>query len=204
MQGRPAAISGVAWPSELADGTDPFPADSVHLLKFHGIYQQDDRDQRRARTRPARSWPSPAWSAARCRAACCAGEQWTEIDRLADEVGDGSLRLTTRQGVQYHFVHKGELKPLIGALNRRLVTTYAACGDVVRNVMFSSAPEAGRPLERVEALGRVLANRFKPRSESYWELWLDGERAVSAGPGPATAPSRSTATPTCPASSSSG
>ncbi|MEZ5411386.1 MAG: NADPH-dependent assimilatory sulfite reductase hemoprotein subunit [Acidimicrobiales bacterium] len=173
--------------AELGDGTDHFGASSVNLLKFHGIYQQDDRDQRRART------SSGGQLAFSCMVRCSVPggilrrEQWAEIDRLADEVGDGSLRLTTRQGVQYHFIHKGGLKPLIGALNRRLVTTYAACGDVVRNVMFSSTPEAGRPLERVEALGRVLANRFKPRSEAYWELWLDGERAVSAGP-PASVP----------------
>lgn len=168
--------------AQLADGTDHFPADSVNLLKFHGIYQGDDRDQRRERARAKQELAFICMVRCSVPGGILRADQWAEIDRLADEVGDGSLRLTTRQGVQYHFVHKGELKPLIGALNRRMVNTWAACGDVVRNTMFASAPEAGRPLERIEALGRVIAARFKPRSEAYWELWLDGERAVSAGP----------------------
>ena len=88
-----------------------------------------------------------------------------QLDRLADEVGDGSLRLTTRQGVQYHFVHKGELKPLIGALNRRMVNTWAACGDVVRNTMFASAPVAGRcvrPARQRSAVSSRLASSPSP------------------------------------------
>ncbi|MEZ5341786.1 MAG: NADPH-dependent assimilatory sulfite reductase hemoprotein subunit [Acidimicrobiales bacterium] len=82
-------------------------------------------------------------------------------------------------------MHKGDLKALVGHLNRHLVTTYAACGDVVRNVMVSSAPVAGRDTARLESLGRALSNQFRPQSESYWELWVDGERAVSSGPAPA-------------------
>lgn len=167
---------------ELADPTSPFSHDAGTLLKFHGIYAQDDRDQRRARTTAG---DALAYS---CMVRCSVPggrlrpEQWFAIDRLADEVSDGSLRLTTRQGVQYHFIHKGDLRPLISSLNRNLVTTYAACGDVVRNVMASAAPDAGRDPERIESLARALANRFRPQSSAYWELWLDGERALSAGP----------------------
>ena len=140
---------------ELADPTSPFSHDAGTLLKFHGIYAQDDRDQRRARTTAG---DALAYS---CMVRCSVPggrlrpEQWFAIDRLADEVSDGSLRLTTRQGVQYHFIHKGELRPLISSLNRNLVTTYAACGDVVRNVMASAAPDAGRDPERIESLARA-------------------------------------------------
>lgn len=167
---------------ELADGDAPFTAEAGTLLKFHGVYQQDDRDQRRARTQAKQ----PLAYSCMVRCAVPGGvlrpEQWRQIDALADTVGDGTLRLTTRQGVQYHFVHKGDLRTLIGQLNRGLVTTYAACGDVARNVMASTAPAAGRDHERLESLARALAGRFRPRSEAYWELWVDGERVVSAGP----------------------
>lgn len=167
---------------ELQQPTASFSADSGQLLKFHGIYQQDDRDHRR-KLRIAKA--DLAYS---CMVRCSVPggvlqpDQWAEIDRLADEVADGSLRLTSRQGVQYHFVHKGQLKNLIGSLNRGLVTTYAACGDVVRNIMVTSAPDAGRDLDRLEAVADSLANRFRPQSSAYWELWLDGDRAVSSEP----------------------
>ncbi len=164
---------------ELADGDAAFSAASGHLLKFHGIYQQDDRDQRREL---ARAREELAYS---CMVRCSvpggvlSRDQWFEIDRLADVVGDGRLRLTTRQGVQYHFVHKGDLRELISSLHHGLVSTYAACGDVVRNVMVSSAPAQGRDLDRLDRFARSLSDRFRPRSTAYWELWVDGDRAVS-------------------------
>ncbi len=168
--------------AELERGVERFSTGSGHLLKFHGVYQQDDRDRRREL---ARAKLNLAYS---CMVRCSVPggvlrrEQWFEIDRLADDVADGRLRLTTRQGVQYHFVHHGDLKTLVSSLNRGLVTTYAACGDVVRNVMVTSAPRQGRDLARLDSLARSLSNRFRPRSSAYWELWLDGDRVVSAGP----------------------
>lgn len=166
------------------DAGEPFTKQAAGLLKFHGIYQQDDRDLRRQRTRAR----EPLEYSCMVRASVPGGrlrpEQWFELDRLADELADGALRLTSRQGVQYHFVHKRDLHSLVNRLNRSLVTTYAACGDVVRNVMVSSAPYAGRDLAQLDSLARALSNRFRPKSDAYWELWLDGERAVSAGPLP--------------------
>jgi sulfite reductase (ferredoxin) len=167
---------------ELTDPDTPFSDQAAAVLKFHGIYQQDDRDQRRALTAARR----PVAYSCMVRCAVPGGtlrpEQWRAVDDLADRVGDGTLRLTTRQGIQYHFVHKGDLRRLVGELNRSLVTTYAACGDVVRNVMAATAPVPGRDHERLGSLARALAGRFRPRSAAYWELWVDGERMVSAGP----------------------
>lgn len=165
--------------SELDDRTTPFSPESGHVLKFHGIYQQDDRDQRRELARAKRSLAYSCMVRCSVPGGVLDREQWFEIDRLADEVADGRLRLTTRQGVQYHFVHKGDLPTLVSSLNRGLVTTYAACGDVVRNVMVTSAPAAGRDLGRLDSLARSLAARLKPQSSAYWELWVDGERAAS-------------------------
>lgn len=173
---------------ELAEAeTDKFIAENTTLLKFHGIYQQDNRDVRRQRTQAKESLDFSCMVRASVPGGRLRAEQWFEMDRLADLLSDGSLRLTSRQGVQYHFIHKGDLKPLISNLNESLVTTYAACGDVVRNVMVASAPYEGRDLERLDSLARTLSGRFRPRSNAYWELWTDGKRAVSAGP-PSTDP----------------
>ncbi len=162
-----------------------FSNESGSLLKFHGIYQQDDRDVRRERTRAKEVLEYSCMVRCSVPGGRLRPEQWFEIDRLADEIADGRLRLTSRQGVQYHFVNKGDLHSLVNQLNRGLVTTYAACGDVVRNVMVTSAPYQGRNLERLDSLARALAGRFRPQSDAYWELWLDGERTLSSGPAPA-------------------
>ena len=169
---------------ELAEGDTPFSGESGHLLKFHGIYQQDDRDQRRDLARAKQQLAYSCMVRCSVPGGVLTRDQWFEIDRLADDVADGRLRLTTRQGVQYHFVHKGDLERLISSLNHGLVTTYAACGDVVRNVMVTSAPERGRDLERLDDLARSISHRFRPQSSAYWELWVDGERAVSGEAAP--------------------
>jgi sulfite reductase (ferredoxin) len=109
-------------------------------------------------------------------------EQYLALDDLADRLGNGTLRVTTRQGIQYHFVHKGELGELIGALNASLVTTLGACGDVVRNVCCCPAPLADREAVGVQALARELHRRTRPRTSAYYQLWVDGSLAVSASP----------------------
>ena len=183
---------------ELRAPGDAFSADTVHLTKFHGFYQQDDRDVRRART----AAKLPLLSSCMVRAAVPGGvltaRQWLAMDRLAEQVartaprGAGApapnLRVTTRQGVQFHFVAKAEIRPLIAALNAELVTTLAACGDVARNVMGCPAPLAERNGLDLAALAQPLAAHVRPRTPAYYELWLDGEKAASvhaAEPGPA-------------------
>ncbi len=170
---------------ELAEPTPAFTADAGQLLKFHGIYQQDDRDLRRERAAAGR--PQAYSCMVRCSVpgGVLSSEQWRAIDELADRVADGTLRLTSRQGVQYHFVHKGDLRPLIRELAEVLVSTYAACGDVVRNVMATNAPVAGVDHDRIDRLAEAIDARFTPTSTAYWELWIDGEKAVTAEAQPA-------------------
>jgi sulfite reductase (ferredoxin) len=153
------------------------------LLKFHGIYQQDDRDQRRARTAKR----VPLDYSCMVRAAVPGGvvtrTQWAALDRLAD-LADGSLRLTTRQGVQFHVVLKTALHDLVHEVNACLLTTLAACGDVVRNTMACPAPAPdGRQAILQPALADIVT-RFRPHTTSYWEIWVDGEKAVTAEPAP--------------------
>jgi sulfite reductase (ferredoxin) len=166
---------------QLVDGSDQFGHDSQVLLKFHGIYQQDDRDVRRERTQQKLGLDYSCMVRASVPGGRITPEQWLALDRLAD-LADGTMRLTTRQGVQFHVVHKGELHELVEGINRSLLTTLAACGDVVRNVMGSPWPD-----ERQAVLEPFLADlvaRFRPQTESYWELWVDGEKACTAAPPP--------------------
>ncbi len=105
-------------------------------------------------------------------------EQWLALDRVAG-LADDKLRLTTRQGVQYHVVYKGELKRLVAGINASLLTTLGACGDVVRNVMACPLPHPERRAVIQPVVDELVA-RFRPQTESYWELWVDGETAVTA------------------------
>ena len=90
------------------------------------------------------------------------------------------LRVISRQGIQYHFVPKGDLHSLLATLNHHLVTALGACGDVVRNITCYPAPLADRPRADVGAYAQETARRFRPRTQAYYQLWLDGERAVTA------------------------
>ncbi len=166
--------------AELADESPDFEHDAELLLKFHGIYQQDDRDVRRARTQLKLPLDYSCMVRASVPGGVITNEQWLALDRVA-ALADQKLRLTTRQGVQFHVVHKGELRELVGGINASLLTTLGACGDVVRNVMACPLPHPERTAV-IEPLVAEMVVRFRPQTESYWELWVDGERAVSAEP----------------------
>lgn len=166
--------------TDLDDGRADFEHDSEMLLKFHGIYQQDDRDVRRERTRQKLPLDYSCMVRASVPGGEITNEQWLALDRVAS-LADDQLRLTTRQGVQYHVVYKNDLRQLVAGINGSLLTTLAACGDVVRNVMACPLPHP----ERRAVIDPVVADlvaRFRPRTESYWELWVDGERAATAEP----------------------
>ena len=155
-----------------------FEGDDVTLLKFHGTYQQDDRDARRRRDEVA----GKAYSFM-VRVALPAGaldaEQYLALEEVADRWGNGTLRVTTRQGFQFHGVLKRGLKETIAEVNRRLMTTLAACGDVSRNVMGCPAPVDDEAHQAVRAAARGIAEGLRPASKAYHEIWLDGERQVS-------------------------
>ena len=125
--------------------------------------------------RPTRSWC--AWPSPR---APSPAEQYLELERLADEHANGTLRVTTRQGFQFHGVLKGDLKPTIAGINQALLTTISACGDVQRNVMGCSAPLGDADHAAVRAGGRGDgAPSCGPATHAYHEIWLDGEKQVS-------------------------
>jgi sulfite reductase (NADPH) hemoprotein beta-component len=163
----------------LADATTGALAeDDTQLTKFHGIYQQDDRDQR---TERARQKLEPAYSfMARVRVpgGVCTSAQWLALDALARPHGNGTLRLTTRQAFQFHGIVKRDLKETIAGINAALLDTLAACGDVSRNVMCSPLPELSAVHREAYAWAARIGERLLPRTRAYHEIWLDGEKVA--------------------------
>lgn len=160
---------------ELAAGAGQFSEAGAQLLKFHGTYQQEDRDQRRQR-RGTDAEPAHQFMV-RCKlpGGVLTGRQYLVIDELAERYGNGTLRVTTRQGNQFHGVLQGDLKATIRSVNEALVTTLGACGDVVRNVITCPAPVVGGVREEVLRIAQRLSDHLLPRTGAYHELWLDGE-----------------------------
>lgn len=175
--------------SELLRGTidqtlnDPeiecFSEDDLQLLKFHGSYQQDDRDLRK----PRRAEGLGKAYSFMIRVCLPAGQmtnaQYIELDRIADQFANGSIRLTTRQAIQYHGVLKGELRETMRQINETLVTTLAACGDVCRNVMAMAAPLKDSIHTTIRQTAHDVAADLRPATKAYHEIWIDGERQVS-------------------------
>ena len=159
---------------ELANGQPSFSKPANALLKFHGLYQQDDRDLRKAQ--PERAYSSMV------RVAIPGGRvtapQYGILDGLADTAGDGTLRITTRQDIQYHHVGKRDVKALVGAIHGAGLSTFCACGDVVRNVVTGAAPVPEAAQEQMLVWARLLDRELKPRTRAYAEIWLDGEKAA--------------------------
>ncbi len=163
----------------LASDSTHFEEDNAHLLKFHGSYQCDDRDVRRERR--ARGLEKAYEFMVRCAipAGILTAEQYLALDSLADQYANGSMRITTRQGLQFHGVLKTHLKETVADINRALVTTLAACGDVQRNVMACPAPLSDHAHTTIRRLASEIAQELRPASRAYHEIWLDQERLVS-------------------------
>jgi sulfite reductase (NADPH) hemoprotein beta-component len=149
------------------------------LIKFHGTYQQDDRDVREERRRQKLE---PAYSfmiRTRLPGGVCSPQQWLQLDEIARRYGNGTLRLTTRQAFQFHGVVKTELKATMQAINAALIDTIAACGDVNRNVLASANPVETRAHPVVHEWSKQLSEHLLPRTRAYHEIWLDGEKVVT-------------------------
>jgi len=170
--------------TEITQDTTHFSEDGIQILKFHGSYQQDNRDNRvkgqekdyqfMLRTRNPGGFIPP--------------ELYLALDDLSTQYGNQTLRVTTRQGIQLHGILKKNLKTAIATIIRNMGSTLGACGDLNRNVMAPPAPYKDRP-EYVYAreYADQIADLLMPRTGAYYEIWLDGEKAITAEPNPAIA-----------------
>ncbi len=167
---------------ELAEGTDNFVEDNAKLLKHHGTYQQDDKDHRKDKNADGTRKGKAYMFMVRTRipgGKVTANQLLAELD-LCDRYGNGTLRITSRQGLQLHGVLKEDLRETIRGINHTMLTTLAACGDVERNVMCCPAPYAGNPVRReMQEMADRVAEHLKPRTTAYYEIWLkddEGQR----------------------------
>jgi sulfite reductase (ferredoxin) len=165
----------------LASEATHFEHDDVQLLKFHGTYQQDSRDERRGREAAGVEKAYSFMVRVAIPAGAITAEQYLGLERIAEQHGNGTLRVTTRQGFQFHGVLKGDLKATIAGVHQELLTTISACGDVQRNVMGCAAPLADADHAAVREVAEALARELRPNSRAYHEIWLDGEKQVSTG-----------------------
>ncbi len=163
----------------LGDGaTGTLAEDDTQLSKYHGIYQQDDRDHRDSRRRQKLEPDHSFLIRVRVPGGVCTPEQWLSLDAIATRWANCSLRLTTRQAFQFHGVLKTDLKNSIRAINDSLMDTIAACGDVNRNVMCTSLPELSDLHSQVYASSASLSEHLTPNTSAYHEIWLDKKKVV--------------------------
>ena len=166
--------------TELANELPYFTEDALQLLKFHGSYQQDNRDKRE-------KGKDKTWQMMlrlRSPGGRIPAGLFLAMDELADRLGDGTLRATTRQAFQMHGVPKADLKEVIGTIVRNMGSTLAACGDINRNVMAPAAPfeKGGYPAAR--RLADEVADLLSPEAAegSYLDLWVDGDLSYRIKP----------------------
>jgi sulfite reductase (ferredoxin) len=170
---------------QLLEDGDHFDEQNKQLLKFHGSYQQEDRDARKNRKKDGVGKHYMFMVRCKIPAGKLTAAQYLAVDDLARAYGNGTLRFTTRQGIQLHGVLKSHLKDTITGINQCLLSTLGACGDVERNVMACPAPHyhAGVHAELQETAA-LLAAHLAPRTTAYHEIWLNGKQISPQGGGP--------------------
>ncbi len=158
---------------ELAAGGLQVSEEGYNLLKFHGSYEQFDRDTATERKHHGMEREYRFMLRVRMPGGLLTAAQYLGMDRLADDHANSTIRITTRQGIQFHGILKGELKAAIAAVNHTMLTTMSACGDVVRNLMSSPTPRRNAVQARIEADVRMLSEHLKPKSRAYYQIFLD-------------------------------
>jgi sulfite reductase (ferredoxin) len=160
----------------LHQDTDHFAEHDKQLLKFHGTYQQEDRDARKARRGDGLGKHYMFMVRCKIPGGRVTAEQYLALDALADRFGNGTVRFTSRQGIQFHGVLKKNLQHTIAGINACLLSTLGACGDVARNVMACPAPHHHDGVHaELQATAAALAAHLAPRTAAYHEIWVNGK-----------------------------
>jgi sulfite reductase (NADPH) hemoprotein beta-component len=147
---------------------DRFTEDDYEFLKFHGIYQQDDRDKRKTGKQYI------FMVRGRLPGGSLNAGVYLAFDRLCGEFGNNTLRITTRQGFQFHGVTKGTLGPFMKGLNDAMATTLAACGDVNRNVMAAPTPATSPLVDEIQRHAKSVSDALLPKTRAYHQIWVEG------------------------------
>jgi len=169
-------LRGTITPSLKNPVTGAVADDDLMLIKFHGIYQQDDRDLRAERRKQKLEPLHSFMVRARVPGGVTTAKQYLQMADIASQYSNGSLRLTTRQAYQWHGVYKRNLKTLISEINKTMLDTISACGDVSRNVMSNPLPQTSIIHAQVFDWTKKISDHLLPSTKAYYEIWLDGEK----------------------------
>ena len=167
---------------ELLEDTPAFGDDSETLLKFHGIYQQDDRDRRKEARAKGLTKHHQLMIRTRIPGGVVSPDAYIAHDDISRKWANGTLRVTTRQDFQLHGVLKGDIKKSIAAINESLLTTLGGCGDVERNIMCCPEPLADQFHGEVDRSIGAMVTELTPKTRAYHEIWLDGEVVETSEP----------------------
>jgi sulfite reductase (ferredoxin) len=167
---------------ELLEDTPAFGDDSETLLKFHGIYQQDDRDRRKEARAKGLTKHHQLMIRTRIPGGVVSPDAYIAHDDISRKWANGTLRVTTRQDFQLHGVLKGDIKKSIAAINDALLTTLGGCGDVERNIMCCPEPLSDQFHEEVDRSIGAMVTELTPKTRAYHEIWLDGEVVKTSEP----------------------
>lgn len=168
--------------AELADDISPQVTEATYgLLKFHGTYEQHDRDTATALKQAGREKDWQFMVRVRIPAGRLTAAQYLALDHLASRHGNGTLRITTRQTIQFHGVAKRDLRETIAWIDHTLLTTFATCGDVARNVMATAAPVRSGVHAMLEESARMLSSALLPKTRAHHAIFIDGEDDGAAG-----------------------
>jgi len=173
-------LRGTLQESLRDNATGTIAEDDTQISKFHGIYQQDDRDVREERRRQMLEPDHSFMIRARVPGGVCTPAQWLALDDIATRWANHSLRLTTRQAFQFHGVLKRDLKTSMQAINKSLLDTIAACGDVNRNVMCTALPELSALHAQVYQAAASVSDHLTPQTSAYHEIWLDRKKVAGS------------------------
>jgi sulfite reductase (ferredoxin) len=173
LKGESRALRG-RLAEGLADGQPAFDEDGYNLLKFHGVYQGYDRDSATERKQRGLDKLHQLMVRTRLPGGRLTAAQYLALDAIADRYGNGTLRITTRQTIQFHGVIKAALKETVASINEAMITTLGACGDIVRNVTTLAAPIRDAVHARLADDAKRLSRHLTPATGAYHEIWLDG------------------------------
>ncbi len=172
------ALRGTIVESLQNEMTGAISEDDQALVKFHGMYQQDDRDRREERAEKKLERLYSFMIRLRLTGGFLTPEQWIATHDIAGEHSTGVIKITTRQTVQLHGIIKSHIKPTIQAFNEASLNSIATCGDINRNVLCSSHPKQSPLHEEIFAFADRIADMLMPKTRAYYEIWLDEEKLV--------------------------
>ncbi|MDR6547912.1 sulfite reductase (NADPH) hemoprotein beta-component [Chryseobacterium rhizosphaerae] len=171
-------LRGTLKESLSDDFTGAIREDDQTLIKFHGMYQQDDRDRREERVSKKLEWLYSYMIRLRLPGGFLTSDQWIGLNETAEDHSTGTIKITTRQTIQLHGILKSHLKPTIQSFNLQHLDSIAACGDVNRNVTCTANPSESPLHQEAYELAGKISEMCLPKTQSYYDIWIDDELIV--------------------------